>query len=286
MVSAAILGLGTAPFSPEYGWPVETGRTTTVQIIEQAVASGVGYIDTASDYGDSERILGESAERMLRGNVRICTKLTAGPLMARLKASLGRLRLDRIDTLLLHSATRVDLTARDVIQEMQEIKSRGLARRIGASTYGVEDARLAIESSWCDVVQVEYSILNPSVIPALKRVQRGSPEVVARTVLCRGLLTDRRNSILGDECEMKTRLNRLDRLAAEWDMTLPELAIRFALNSPADVVLVGIGRTEELEVAGRAARRPRLDDRQLAALEEFACPEDAWADPDRWPARL
>ncbi len=56
------LGLGTVQFGLDYGVANPDGRTPPEEvrrILDVAAANGIGLVDTASVYGESERILGE-----------------------------------------------------------------------------------------------------------------------------------------------------------------------------------------------------------------------------------
>lgn len=284
MAANALIGFGTATFLPQYGLGGETPSADALSLlIRQAVENGVRYIDTAAGYGESEGVLGRLRSLLASRHVRVCTKLTAASLANGVQPSLERLRCDRLDSLLAHSATRKELTDPLVVRALSAAKHAGLVDRIGASTYGVSDARWALEQPWCDVVQVEHSILNPSVVQALTPIKRPGQELTVRSVLCKGLLSDRRadaGNLIGTGVAV---LARLEALAQEWGYRLPELAIRFALDTPAvDIVLVGISARSELETALAAAQRPPLEFWQMEQLAEFNCSAQDWAHPERW----
>jgi aryl-alcohol dehydrogenase-like predicted oxidoreductase len=274
------LGLGTASFIDGYG----LGPNPTVdaeRLIRTAVERGIGYIDTAAGYGASEEIIGRFSTFLQQKGVRIATKLPKDGLH-RLDESLQRLRTSRIDTLLVHSADETDIATQSVGDMLLDAKMRGLVGRTGASTYGSAAAGAALAEEWCDVVQVEHSIVNPSVMATLGQVRRPGQEVVVRSVLCKGLLTGRRAQFAGLPPIGMEVLDRLEERAASWGYTVPELAIRFALDTPGvDVVVVGVSSDQELELALRATNR-RLDPAQWKSLAEFNSHEAYWAHPERW----
>jgi aryl-alcohol dehydrogenase-like predicted oxidoreductase len=167
---------------------------------------------------------------------------------------------------------------------LEAVKKSRRACLTGASTYGAGDARLALVQSWCDVVQVEHSVLNPSVVRALAGVKRPGQEIAARSVLCKGLLTARRRHATDLDGALAARLDRLEAQALDWGFSLPELAIRFALDTPGvDIVLVGVSNLTELDVALAATQRPPLEPWQREALAEFDRGQDDWVHPERWP---
>ncbi len=280
------LGLGTATFMPGYGIGGSADSAAT-HILQTAIASGIRYVDTAAAYGDSELTLGRHAGLLKANRIRVCTKIPASAAMPEaasdsVRAACARVGLCPFDTVLLHSAGLTEVTDQHTSDALHAIKSAGLALRIGASTYGEEAARAAVTQSWCDTIQIEYSILNQSV---LRAVQLASPacEVVVRSVLCKGLLSARRHEAGRLAAEIGQELEQLDALAREWSYELPELAIRFALDSaPIDVVLVGVSTAEELSLALRAFGRDALSDEQLAVLRAFDRSHLDCVHPERW----
>jgi aryl-alcohol dehydrogenase-like predicted oxidoreductase len=283
------LGVGTATFAPGYGLGGSAaGPAAAAALLRDAIAAGIRDIDSAAGYGSAEAIVGEVADDIAGHGVRVCTKVTAEAVRANgalplLRESLAALRLPRLDTLLLHSAAGGDLTDGALAARLREARESGLVSRTGASTYGVQDAALALGQEWCHTIQLEHSVINPSV---LKSVDTGSAraEIVARSVLCKGLLSERRRHAGAIASGLEPTLRALEQLAAQWGWSLPELAIRYALDTPGvDVVVVGISTPAELDVALKAAARPRLDADALAALARFDRSADDAAHPERWP---
>jgi aryl-alcohol dehydrogenase-like predicted oxidoreductase len=281
---AATLGLGTAAFIPGYG----VGRRGAAAedptaLLRDAFERGITYVDTAAGYGTSEVWLGALHPLLDAKRVRLCTKAPASTLTDGLTGAMMRLRRTTLDTVLVHSAGRDELYAAGVADVLTASKAQGLVRHTGASTYGAETACLALDQDWCDVVQVEFSILNPSVVRALGASRRPSQEVVVRSVLGQGMLTSRRQDAAHLGSRAVAVLSALAMLADAWHLRLEQLAIRFALDTPGiDVVLVGIGSQTELDIALAAAAAPPLERWQIDALEEFDCSAEDWTHPERW----
>jgi aryl-alcohol dehydrogenase-like predicted oxidoreductase len=269
------LGIGTAAFLAGYG--LAPGDTPNDGLLRAAVRRGVRYLDTAADYGEGER----AVARVLEPGVRACTKIPAGGTLDSIRTSIERLGATP-DTVLMHSAEPHHIMDAPALDAMRQAKADGLTLRIGASTYGAEAASLAMAQPWCDTLQVEYSILNQSVVRSLSRL-RDSQEVVVRSVLCKGLLTSRRAAAPALVAALADALNGLERCARDWNRSLEEMAIRFALDSPGiDVVLVGVSTPDELDTAICAAASPPLSAGQWAELAAFDRSDVDAAHPERW----
>jgi aryl-alcohol dehydrogenase-like predicted oxidoreductase len=269
----AALGIGTATFLPNYG--INAGPPPGDALLTAAITGGVRYLDTAADYGDAERAVG----RVLLEGVRVCTKIKPADSAEAIRASVARLGAPP-DTILMHSAGREQLASAPAVAALQFARQTGLTTWIGASTYGIDDAEFALAQPWVDVVQVEYSILNQSVV---RRLGPRRQAVVVRSVLCKGLLTSRRTAAPRLLEEVRDAVDAVEHSAHEWGCSIETLAIRFALDTPGvDVVVVGVSGRDELDTALAAAASPRLTTQQwnrLASLDRSGT--DA-AHPERW----
>ena len=282
------LGLGTATFVAGYGFVPNTPTLDAAAgLLRDAFVAGIRYVDTAAGYGDAEAVVGRVARDIAEHGVRVCTKVSGTAamshrLVAEVRSSLTRLRLDAVDTLLLHSVDATVLTDPALGAELDDVRARGLALRTGASTYGVANARAVLAQPWCGALQIEHSILNPSVLSALIAKPR-CVEIVARSVLCKGLLTSRRQHGGEIASGLAPTLDALERVAADWGWPMAEVAIRFALDTRGvDVVVVGISTDSELRTALSAAARPPLETEARAVLAGFNRSELDAVHPERW----
>ena len=283
--TSAAFGIGTASFIPNYG--LLPGGEPDVHLIRAAVKAGVTYLDTAAAYGDAERALGSIADELRARDVRICTKVAVPEggtsLTAAIDTSRSRLGVDVLDTVLLHSAPASSVTSSEIASQCLSVMAAGTVRQLGASTYGAEAAAAALAAPWCSAIQFEYSILNPSVWPAARDARRPGQELVVRSVLCKGLLTSTWRQVTELASPLAPTLTALERLAADWNLSLPALAIRFALDTPGiDVVVVGVATDEELADALAARDHIPLTGQQLARLAEFDRSGLDAAHPERW----
>jgi aryl-alcohol dehydrogenase-like predicted oxidoreductase len=148
------VGLGTAEVFDTDDAPT---RESASAVIPALVGNGGTLIDTASTYGDAERVIGDViAPANLRDKLFIATKLET-PDGEELKRSLQRLRTAKVDLLQLHNVS----DPQQSLAAFKQWKARGLCRYIGiTSTYHgafpAVEAVLARERP--DFVQIDYSI--------------------------------------------------------------------------------------------------------------------------------
>lgn len=148
------VGLGTAEVFDDDS---PATRQKAAAVIRALIADGATLIDTASSYGDAERVLGEvTAPTGLRAKLFIASKLEA-PDDQELQRSLQRLQTNKLDLLQLHN---VD-DPQQSLSRFAEWKAQGLCRYIGItstfhSAFPAVEAVLRREQP--DFVQIDYSI--------------------------------------------------------------------------------------------------------------------------------
>jgi aryl-alcohol dehydrogenase-like predicted oxidoreductase len=280
------LGLGTAALGGRYGAPrgerAAPSATEAAATIEAALAAGIKMIDTAPAYGNAEALVGEVAGA---GDCAIATKLPPGvttrdDVRAAAEASLRALRRDVIDILQIHNATAELIERGTVPAALDELRSEGLIRAAGATTYGEADALAVIASDALEVVQVAFSALDRR--PAARVLGAPGMRVITRSALLRGVLSPLGRNLGGRFAPLREAADAFRAAArARWD-ELPGAAVAYCLAQPGiEVTLLGPRDPRELHDLLTGATR-------FAGLR----PPDGWQrevapellDPSRWPA--
>jgi L-galactose dehydrogenase/L-glyceraldehyde 3-phosphate reductase len=161
------------------GDPVDQERA-----IARAIDAGVNYFDTAVQYGngESEKNLGRVLQKLKPVNVVVGTKVRLPPgdagriadaITKSLEASLGRLRLDRVDIFHLHNSITETgggptLSVQQVVPAFEKLRQQGKTRFLGLTAVGDTAAlHQVIDSRAFDSALVAYNMLNPSAAEAL-----------------------------------------------------------------------------------------------------------------------
>jgi aryl-alcohol dehydrogenase-like predicted oxidoreductase len=289
-VSAVAFGAGPVPAlltDPEQG---DRQRAA----LEQALAAGVNWFDTAATYGAgrSETALGAGLRTLGAINrIHIATKVRLDPdrlddipgrVRESVAGSLQRLGLERVTLLQLHNAvTRergtlpTSVTPADVlgdVREMfEELRHEGLVEHVGLTAIGDADAlSQVIATGAFATAQVPYNLLTVARSPdggiddgsVIRACAAAGVGVFAIRVLAGGALALRPPSAYTHTTKFfplavyDADRRRADRLAAALPagLTLPEVAVRFALGRPAvAAALVGFGDPDEVTAAARWA---------------------------------
>jgi aryl-alcohol dehydrogenase-like predicted oxidoreductase len=167
------VGLGTAAvFDTADAGTLQNARAVVRALIE----NGGKLIDTASTYGDAERVLGDViGPSSLRNSVFIATKLESAD-VEELKRSLNLLQTARLDLLQLHNVRNPQQS----LGAFREWKAQGVCRYVGITStshgaFAAVEAILGREKP--DFVQIDYSIddreAEQRILPLAAEVKAG-----------------------------------------------------------------------------------------------------------------
>src|SRR5436190_1080062 len=167
------VGLGTAYVFDEFS---EATRSKADAVVQALVKNGGRLIDTASTYGDAERVLGEvTATAGLRDKLFIATKLES-PDSRELKRSLARLKTASVDLLQLHNVR----SKQQSLERFREWKKQGVCRYIGITSTFRGDypaVEAVLERERPDFVQIDYSLDNrraeKAILPLAAEIRAG-----------------------------------------------------------------------------------------------------------------
>ena len=278
----------------------------SLKSLERAIELGCNFFDTAAAYGDghSERLLGETLRRHPDHRLYAATKLPPknGKWPARAEygiadtfppdhireyteRSLANLGVQTIDLLQFHVWSDTWADDEGWQKTVDALKTEGLVRAFGISVNRWQPTNVlrALDTGLIDSVQVVYNIFdqNPQdeLFPACREKNIA---VIARVPFDEGSLTgtltpdttwpkgDFRNTYFNPD-HLRDTLERVERLRGivPESMTLPELALRFILDSP-DVSTVIPGMRKDRHVAGNTgvSDGARLPAELKAALKQ------------------
>ena len=245
--------LGTAQFGSAYGIANKTGIVSAKdikKILNFAYESNIKMIDTAMDYGDSEKRLGKND----LNNFNLITKLSSlsldienihDEIKFKVQKSLDNLNIDMLYGLLLHRPEQLFSSKGDqIIESILFLKSTGLISKIGVSIYSTDILEPLINKLKIDLIQVPYNILDNRLDRTgwLDKLRDLNIEIHARSIFLQGLLL-----MKYDELPKDYFRNHQDLISwHEWQknnlqVDPYEACLKYVLDNPKiDKVLVGI----------------------------------------------
>jgi D-threo-aldose 1-dehydrogenase len=291
------LSLGTAPLGNLFAPVAEEDAAAAVR---SALEAGLTYVDTAPHYGLglAERRLGRLLAGLPRDRFVVSTKVgrlvrplapgeTADPegfadtppakrvwdfsgdgVRRSLEESLERLRLERLDIILVHDPDDHEREAYEqAFPALAELRDQGAVTAIGAGMNQAEMLTRFVRDLDLDVVLVagRYSLLDQGALAELLPTcaARGTAVVVGG-VFNSGLLADPRPGATFDYApaapELVDRAVRLAEVCARHGTSLRAAALAFPFGHPAVTsVLVGARSAAEVEDAVTSFERPVPD---------------------------
>lgn len=267
------LALGTVQFGLDYGISNAAGRTPVDEagrILARAGLAGIDTLDTAAAYGDSEQVLGQIGVNGWHVVSKV-PPLPAGAengkewVLRHVRQSLDRLRIERLDGLLLHSAADLlKAQGRNIAAGLQEAKAEGLVGKVGYSIYSPQSLTELIEVMPPDLVQAPFNVLDQRLARSgwLGRLVEAGTEVHVRSVFMQGLLLMGREKRPPAFDKWREHWQRWDAAVGGHSEQALALCLGFVKTQPGiSRVIVGVENQDHLE--------------QLLAIWEKAAPFDA-----------
>lgn len=187
------------------------GKLSAASMVLRAVDSGINYFDTAPDYGQSEKTIGEAMSKIRRDKVIITSKFCTPqpypghlPLGSRKKdyiasveGSLSRMKTDHLDFCFVHAIGEMnkDLEAEkkrllndEMFEAVAELKKAGKIRFLGTSSHGPNNMEellmTAVKSDRFDVIQPSFNFMKfPKLPEVMKEANRRGVGVIAMKTL-------------------------------------------------------------------------------------------------------
>ena len=268
-----------------------------IDILHEAMDSGINFFDTARMYGKSETIMGK-AFKQRRDEIVISTKCRHFlnkegnlPVYGELKEiietslneSLKSLQTDRVEVFMLHQADLSIIENEEVSSIFLNLKKEGKIRSTGVSTYTPEETKKAIEVGVWDVVQLPFNLMDQRQESYFSKAKQKGVGLVIRSVLMKGLLSDRGKGLHSALKKVERHILGYEELLEGTSFDLPMLATKFALSYPeVSSILVGIDRKEYLIQALEAANGVYLGDKLMQRAKQLAYPDPAFLNLHYW----
>lgn len=251
--------LGTVQLGMAYGISNNEGKpdeTKAFKIIESALANGVNCFDTAAAYGDSEKIIGNyfrSSETKTQ-DVTIVTKFKLGQVKSShveaairrsVEQSVKNLNTGWIDILLAHDAKEFLQYPATMIKVFEKLLYEGVIKMAGASCYDLADIEPMIDNKIFQAFQLPVNVLDLRMTKLAQRLR--DKLVFARSIFLQGLFFMDPPQLKGKLREAGKYINVLKNTAAEMQLSVSELAVRYVLSlGYVDSLVIGAVNPEQV----------------------------------------
>jgi predicted aldo/keto reductase-like oxidoreductase len=240
----------------------------TPELLEYAMERGINYVDTARQYYDMEKVIGQIFPAK-RDKLFVTTKLepelftpetTVEQITTALDESLERLNTDYVDCCQIHSVgdpnlgDRTRIENQNIYEAFAKAKQAGKIRFWGASSHGpkmVEDFNWLIDNTDIDLIQPGMNYLTKGLEPVIAKARAKDIAVVAMKSL--------------------SAARKIDYSAyMKEGRTLRQALLKWMLaNANVDTIALTTRTFDEVDEFVAASGRPQLTPTERKALEEY-----------------
>jgi aryl-alcohol dehydrogenase-like predicted oxidoreductase len=254
--------------------------------IEKLVTkSNINFIDTASKYGNSENIIGNSKLK----NLNIITKIKLpknkniyvknwAPI--EISKSLKKLKINKIYGVLIHDYR--DLLGRygkKYMLSLQELKRKNIIKKIGISVYESKEIK-KIWKFWIpDIIQVPFNALDTRILDSgwIDILKKFKVKIFVRSIFLQGLLINENNYFKISK-NHKIILNKFRNWCYKNNISLLQACLHFVKQfKKIDYLVVGFNNYNQLTEIINVFKK-----KQIIIPNNFSTNKINLIDPRRW----
>ncbi len=267
------LGLGVARFGGSASGP-SMSTAEAFATVALAADAGLRLIDCPPEPEDAERVLGQVLPHVPTFQVTAHTARVEGgasAVLRRLRTSLRRMGLERVDTVLAHPTAITAPDGAKLWDGLLRLKDEGVVGAVGISACICDDPSGLARRFRPDIMQLPLSLLDQRLLVSgvLDDIAGRGVALHLRSIFLHGLL------FFDSAGALSPQVSRVRRVLAEAGADPMQAALAFALAQPhASRVVVGVGSPSELRAVVKAvtAAGPKPDWQALRT--ETSCAMD------------
>lgn len=300
--------LGTAQMGLDYGINNATGQpsiSAARHILRTAITNGVAQLDTARAYGTSETVVGNALDNGWKSRCKVITKIdplescsadTPPNIVKRFVdasvfQSCRELKVQRLDTVLLHRAAHRTNWDGAAWHQLQKLQREGVIESLGVSLQNPVELIDALTDNSVDHIQMPYNLCDwrwKDAIAELKGVKRSRGLTVhTRSAFLQGLLLSRDNNHwkragADNGSEMIAWLDQQVKLLERHD--LADLCLAYVnAQDWIDGIVMGVETIDQLFANFTAFSSPQLSQQQVEEMEQSRPKmSEKLLDPSQW----
>ncbi len=193
------LGLGTAQFGTVYGLSNQgkmVSDTDLDYILSILKEQKIQTLDTAAAYGHAEERLGYRDLSSFNVVTKIIVPETNHGLKQfvperSIEQSLIRLRISRLDAVLIHNADKIALdTLINILSKIQVLVESGICRKVGVSLYNPYKLEYLLGRTELGLAQIPFNVFDQRLMEEKLQtlIKKNKLEIHVRSIFLQGLL--------------------------------------------------------------------------------------------------
>ncbi len=240
------IGLGTVQFGSYYGISNKSGKTEpgeVSKILEVASKHHIRILDTASAYGDAEKVLGMNNLSRFSVISKFMPPKNSDALHQQLQNTLSDLNIENLYGYLAHRPFHL-LENLYLWDELQKFREKSIIKKIGFSLNRPQELVQLIEAGITpDLVQLPYNYFDRRFEESLKILKKQNCEIHTRSAFLQGLFFKKREELSLFFDDAKPLIESLHQNVRH----LPASLLAFVMKHPLiDQVIVGVENSGQL----------------------------------------
>ncbi len=284
--------IGTAQFGLNYGISNKSGKISKEEIfaiLDHAQTLGIDTLDTASAYGDSEKLIGayikeHSAKFNVISKFSNESCFNYDSIRDAARKSLDDLHVKQLYGYLIHKFDDFR-NNKNMWESFVRLKKEGVALKIGFSLYQPKELDVLLDAKIpLDIAQFPFSIFDKRFEPYLKILKDQRVEIHTRSVFLQGLVFMASQGLTEYFRVIDPKLQKLQALADRTGISIYAFCLNHILLNPMiDRVIIGVDGMTQLKDNCQSVAdvdRVRLFEQELNELKIES--EDILM-PFKWP---
>ncbi|WP_448213106.1 aldo/keto reductase [Colwellia sp. MEBiC06753] len=281
------LALGSVQFGLNYGISNSAGKVPlpeVCEILSVAEHANIRFIDTASSYGNSEKVVG-NIQNPERFNYlgKISPECKPVGYMDEVNQSLSNLNIAQFYSVSTHHGnTLLGDDGEQHFQALQTIKNKGLCQKIGTSVYSPSEAVALLEKYPLDIVQLPASIFDQRIFDKnfLAFAESKKCKIHIRSIFLQGAVFLDSLALPQKLQGLTPKLSLLNEYCIKFHTNKLAIAMSPFVNHPLiDAIIIGCTNHNELKENISAYHQAQLLDIDTKA---FAIEDDVIINPSKW----
>lgn len=243
--------LGTVQFGLDYGINNQKGKPnqeSVNKILNTAFQNKINVLDTAEAYGNSQEVIGAYHSKS-NHKFEIVTKFSSlrvdlpVKIIDRVKANIETLGVDSLYCYMFHNYSDFKTYFTDFKDDLRQLKSRGLIKKIGVSIYDNKELEDLLNYPEIEVVQLPFNLLDNinQRGSILKKAKDKGMEIHTRSAFLQGLFFRDIKSLPTKMNSLFPYLEMIQQNVKGSNINISDLALNYAVNQQnIDNVLIGV----------------------------------------------
>jgi aryl-alcohol dehydrogenase-like predicted oxidoreductase len=255
------------------------------KIEKLVLKSKINFIDTATSYGESEKIIGNSKLK----NLHVITKIKLPNkkninikswLLKEISKSLSKLKIKKIYGVLIHNYK--DLLGKNGINylfSLQELKRKNIIKKIGISIYEPQEIKKIWKFWKPDIIQVPLNPIDNRILDSgwVNILKKFKVKIYARSIFLQGLLINEDSSFKINK-NYKIILNKYKNWCSRNNISLIQGCVHFVKQfKKIDYLVVGFNNYNQLKEIIDVFKK-----KQIIIPRKFSTNKINLIDPRKW----